>query len=43
LAHQEPIFFEEQTLTLHNAKYNKEEKKLQIEKVHVKNKKVTQK
>jgi hypothetical protein len=30
-------------LTLHNAQYNKEEKKLQIEKVHIKNKKITQK
>jgi hypothetical protein len=27
-------------LTLHNTKYNKEENKLQIERVHVKNKKV---
>jgi hypothetical protein len=42
LAQEEPTIFEEQSLTLHNAKYNKEEKKLQIEKVHVKNKKVTQ-
>jgi hypothetical protein len=41
LAHEEPTIFEEQSLTLHNAKYNKEERKLQIEKVHVKNKKVT--
>jgi hypothetical protein len=30
-------------LTLHNTKYNKETRKLQIEKIHVKNKKVTNK
>jgi hypothetical protein len=42
LAQEEPTIFEEYSLTLHNVKYNKEEKRCQIEKVHVKNKKVTQ-
>jgi hypothetical protein len=37
------MLFEEQSLTLHNSQYNKEEKKLQIEKVSVKNNKVIQK
>jgi hypothetical protein len=41
LSREEPIFFEEQSLTLHNTKYNKEENKLQIERFHVKNKRVT--
>jgi hypothetical protein len=43
LAQEEQIVFEEKSLTLHNAQYNKEEKKLQIEKSHFKNKKVAQK
>jgi hypothetical protein len=42
LAQEEPIFFEDKSLTLHNAQYNNEAKKLQIEKVKVKNKKVAQ-
>jgi hypothetical protein len=43
LAQEGPIVFEDQSLTLDNAHYNKEEKKLRLEKFHVKNKKITQK
>jgi hypothetical protein len=43
LACEGPTIFEEQSLTLHNTKYNKEARKVQIEKIHVKNKKVTEK
>jgi hypothetical protein len=40
LATQEPIIFEEESLTLHSALFNKVSKKLVIEKIHAKNKKV---
>jgi hypothetical protein len=43
LAREGPTIFEEQYLTLHNSQYNKEERKLKIEKVHIKDKKITQK
>jgi hypothetical protein len=42
LAQEEPPIFEDKSLTLHNVKYNKEEKKLQIEKFQVKNNKISQ-
>jgi hypothetical protein len=37
---QEPIFFEEESLTLHSALFDKSTKKLVFEKVHSKNKKI---
>jgi len=40
LATHEPILFEEESLTLHNAMFDKGSKYLVIEKVHSKNKKV---
>jgi hypothetical protein len=43
LACQEPIIFEEEFVTLHHAAYNKESKKLLIEKINLKNKKVVEK
>jgi hypothetical protein len=43
LASQEPEIFEEESVTLHHATYNKNSKKLLIEKVNLKNKKVSEK
>jgi len=40
LAKQETILFLEESLTLHNALFEKSSKKLVIEKIHAKNKKV---
>jgi hypothetical protein len=40
---QEPIIFEEESLTLHSAMFDKGEKKLVIEKIHAKNKKSSRK
>jgi hypothetical protein len=40
LACEEPLVFEEELVTLHHASFNKNSKKLQIEKVNLKNKKV---
>jgi hypothetical protein len=39
LATQEPIPFDKESLTLHSALFNKNSKKLVIEKIHAKNKK----
>jgi hypothetical protein len=43
LACEEPIVFEEESVTLHRAAFNQNSKKLQIEKVNLKNKKVAEK
>jgi hypothetical protein len=43
LAIEEPMFFDNQSLTLHNTQYKRHEKKLQIERVSVKHKKVVHK
>jgi hypothetical protein len=43
LATQEPIIFEEESLTLHHATFNKNSRKLVIEKVNSKNKKIQEK
>jgi hypothetical protein len=43
LATQEPIIFEEESLTLHRATFNKNSRKLVIEKVNSKNKKIQEK
>jgi hypothetical protein len=43
LASQEPKIFEEDSVTLHHATYHKNSKKLLIEKVNLKNKKVSEK
>jgi hypothetical protein len=40
LATEEPMFFDNQSLTLHNTQYKRREIKLQIERVGVKHKKV---
>jgi hypothetical protein len=37
---QEPVFFEEESLTVHNALFDKDSKKLIFERIHSKNKKV---
>jgi hypothetical protein len=43
LASQEPKIFEEESVTLHHMTYHKNSKKLLIEKVNLKNKKVSEK
>jgi hypothetical protein len=43
LACDEPIVFEEEYVTLHHVAFNQSSKKLQIEKVNLKNKKVAEK
>jgi hypothetical protein len=43
LACQEPVVFEEEFVTLHHVTFNKSSKKLLIEKVNLKNKKVVEK
>jgi hypothetical protein len=43
LASQEPKIFEEEFVTLHHVTYHKNSKKLLIEKVNMKNKKVVEK
>jgi hypothetical protein len=43
LACQEPLIFEEESVTLHHMDFNKESKKLLIEKINLKNKKVVEK
>jgi hypothetical protein len=43
LAMQEPIFYEEESLTLHNALFDKDSKKLVLERVNSKGKKVQEK
>jgi hypothetical protein len=43
LASQEPEVFEEESVTLHHVTYNKNSKKLLIEKVNLRNKKVSEK
>jgi hypothetical protein len=43
LATEQPMFFDSQSLTLHNTQYKRHENKLQIERVSVKHKKVVQK
>jgi hypothetical protein len=43
LACEEPIVFEEEYVTLHHVAFNPSSKKLQIEKVNMKNKKVVEK
>jgi hypothetical protein len=43
LATQEPIIFEEESLTLHHATFNKNSRKLVIEKINAKNKKIQEK
>jgi hypothetical protein len=43
LASQEPKIFEEESVTFHHTAYNKNSKKLLIEKVNLKNKKVSEK
>ena len=40
LATQEPVFYEEESLTLHNALFDKDSKKLIFERVNLKGKKV---
>jgi hypothetical protein len=42
LACQEPLVFEEESVTLHHVTFNKESKKLLIEKINLKNKKVVE-
>jgi hypothetical protein len=39
----EPLIFEEESITLHHVAFNKESKKLLIEKINLKNKKVVEK
>jgi hypothetical protein len=41
LAREGPTVFEEEFVTLHHAKYDKQSKKLQIERVNLKDKRVT--
>jgi hypothetical protein len=43
LACEEPLVFEEESITLHHATFNKNSKKLQVDKVNLKNKKVVEK
>jgi len=43
LVTQEPKIFEEESVTLHHTAYHKSSKKLLIEKVNMKNKKVSEK
>jgi hypothetical protein len=43
LATKEPMFFDNQSLIMHNTQYKRHEKKLQIERVNVKHKKVVHK
>jgi hypothetical protein len=43
LACQEPLVFEEEYVTLHHVAFNKESKKLLIDKINLKNKKVPEK
>jgi len=40
---QDPLVFEEESVTFHHATFNKESKKLLIEKINLKNKKVVEK
>jgi hypothetical protein len=43
LAQEGPTIFEEESVTLHHAKYDKQSRKLQIERVNLKDKRVTRK